>query len=171
MNRTAAFQISLEKVTGYVDFHPVIEIKRFNPDDDIWRIADEVLLGWAENAPDDGSYLRVEYVVYYDDGHSFPGFLLLERANADDPELAPDIAGEVRACAETFSGRRRPGWTRTKEEYVDLLRVAGRASRERHMMLLDRYEVPGVQPAGATPARTTWPPLAQTPTTAPPVPA
>lgn len=171
MNRTPAFQISLEKVTGYMDFHPVIEIRRFNPSDDIWRVADEVLLGWAETAPDDGSFLRVEYCVFYDDGHAAPGFFLLERANATDPEMAPDIAAELRASAEIFSGRRRPDWARTKEEYLHFLRLAGRASREKYTMLLDRYELPGVSDAPAPHARTAWTPLPPPAHDAPQVPA
>lgn len=143
MLKIPAFQINLERVTGHADGHPVIEIKRFDPATDIWRIADEVLLGWAEQAPEDGTYLRVEFSVIYADGSFYSGFYLLERANATDPALAPDIAAEVRACAETFAGRRRPQSLRTKEEYMELLRAFGRVSRERYTALLDSYEIPG----------------------------
>lgn len=141
VGRIPAVEIDLERVEAFDGDHAVIKIKRFSAGDRIWARANEILKGWARSAPAEGADTRVEFSIRYADGFTFVSFYLLRRKHAEDEAQAPDIAGEVRRSAELFAARRRPDHL-TEGAYFDLLRMLGRLSRERHSMLLDKYEIP-----------------------------
>jgi hypothetical protein len=133
--------ITLEYYNGAGSSKSHLEIKRFNPSQDIWQQANKALLGWAKSAPveADRSH-RVEYSITYVDGYSFNSCYLLSYHHSTNSELAPDLSQHVRECAETFAGMRRPSHL-NEVDYTHFLHALGRKSRELYTMLLSYYEI------------------------------
>jgi hypothetical protein len=134
-----------------------LEIRRFNPSQNVWQQANDALHQWAEYTslnPD--CTHRVEYSITYVDGYCFKSCYLIANHHFTNSELSPDLSRHVQECAETFAGMRRPSHL-TDHDYSIFLHALGRTSREVYMEFLTSYEICSCEEFDSTPVEVMQP--------------
>ncbi len=137
-SRIKARSITLRRAEGKVgtdDFTP--RTLTGTKDESTWEEAEHLLFEWAQTAPRDGSYHKVDYTVTYGDDRTFKGRYDLKHWS----EEYPSLASHMRSALSFYAGKYCPPHM-TEEQYRNTLKSKELAEMKPEAeRLLSQYEI------------------------------
>jgi hypothetical protein len=96
--------------------------------------ADKIVYRWAQTAPKDGGYDKVDFKVTFTDGEEYEGRLDIKHPTAKDPDLS--VAKHIKDFVSYYTGN-RPSW-RTEAQYAESMKGV---NPEEYKAFLAKYDL------------------------------
>lgn len=133
-----AKKITIERAEGPTD---LCKTRSFEGPD-CWSMARSWLHGQSHTYPEKGGYDKHDFLVEFEDGHTYDGRLDCKHHNCEDNDL--DVGQHIRHFLEFMAGK-CPAWETSAEfeKKVDMLHKRGNTTREEYKEFLATYSLGG----------------------------